>query len=332
MNCEVIPLDLRLVRDFIVAGGRTGRKRNYVVVLDEVGLGEAAGSVQYGATPEVIETDLAFAAKRIRALDETAIPSFLETLEGTICAPALCALSTAWHDNQGKRLRQRLHERLGLSPAIGLKTSVTVSIGDLEALAEWRRAGYDLFKIKMDADAVRAGQVLELICETTDVQFRIDANASWDYDDAVRVAGQLPPGRVELIEQPFSADALDDWMKLREKTDIPLIMDESIANRDDVKRAARYVDGVNVKIQKSGRLETAVAAMRFAEELKLKVMLGCMIESSVGIAAARELSALADYLDLDGRLLCADDPFSGLSYERGYIQGAEGWGHGVVFA
>lgn len=113
---------------------------------------------------------------------------------------------------------------------------------------------------------------------------------------------------------------------------VPVFMDESVQSSDDVERVAGYVDGVNIKIQKSGLLETAIEAMKTAHRLGLKVMLGCMVESSVGIAAAYHLSGLADYLDLDGRLLIESDPFTGLSYADGRIAVAGDKGHGVSFA
>ena len=135
-----------------------------------------------------------------------------------------------------------------------------------------------------------------------------------------------------MIEQPFSPEDRDAWLQLKETCQIPLFMDESIVSADDIDKASEYIDGVNIKIQKSGRLETAVEAIKTARRQNLKIMLGCMIESSVGIAAAWQLSGAADYIDLDGRLLVESDPFTGLEYLQGIIETADNFGHGVVRA
>jgi L-alanine-DL-glutamate epimerase-like enolase superfamily enzyme len=246
--------------------------------------------------------------------------------------PALCAVSTAWCDWQSKKNRMPLYKYLNIDPPSKKKSSITISVGDDEALRERLESGFKHVKIKMDADDTQNDQLIGVINNSENAHFRIDANGSWSYDKAERIISAFSLEKVELIEQPFLPEAVDDWVRFRENYRIPLFMDESISNVDDVKRSAGYVDGVNIKIQKSGLLETAVEAIRTAQELGLKIMLGCMIESSVGIAAAYHLSARADYLDLDGRLLIEDDPFTGLTYDKAKIIIGNDLGHGVSFA
>jgi L-alanine-DL-glutamate epimerase-like enolase superfamily enzyme len=332
MRCKIVPIELKLKRDFVVAGGKESLKRNYIFIIEEIGIGEAAGSVHYGVTPDDIEKDLNKAVNNLAGIIGDDIEEFSNALKTNICAPALCALSTAWYDWKSRQISVPLNEFLELEPPPEVYTSITVSVGDTEALADMIKDGYGRIKIKMDDDSSRNDELIDIIKNADGNKFRIDANSSWTLAEARRVVRALPEERVELIEQPFPPEAVEDWKRLRDNTGIPLFMDESIVSAGDVTRVAGYVDGVNIKIQKSGWLDTAVKAMQTARALGLKVMLGCMIESSVGIAAAYMMSSLADYYDLDGRLLVEDDPFSGLSYNKGILHLTDEYGHGVSFA
>lgn len=332
MKCEVRPIELALHRDFIVAGGRERLKRNCLLVIEGIGLGEAAGSVQYGPTPDEIERDLRKIAAYLADVQNGDAACHHDIAGMGLCPPALCAFSTAWHDWKCKASRRYLYEQFGLPPPHPVDTSVTVSVGDRKALAEWQARGYRRIKVKMAADHAGNEPIVAAMTAADKGLFRIDANGSWTYDMAARLLERLPRDRIELIEQPFPSAAADDWHRLRGAFSIPLFMDESICTADDVKSVAGYVDGVNIKLQKSGLLETAAAAVDAARDAGLMVMLGCMIESSVGIAAAYQFSGIADYCDLDGRLLIRDDPFSGLAYENGNVIVSGEFGHGVSLA
>jgi L-alanine-DL-glutamate epimerase-like enolase superfamily enzyme len=332
MNCEVLPIKLKLKREFIVAGGREKLKKNFIFIIQGQGLGEAAGSIHYGVSADEIEADLKRAVDFLGDLEDDVDENTISEIGVDLCSPAQCAISTAWHDWQARRINQSLYERLGLGGPPPAETSITVSVGDWESLVEQVKSGHKHIKIKMDCGDNRNEELIRLMDESSGVIFRIDANGSWSYDDAEKALSSLLAGKIELIEQPFPADATDDWERLRSQCSIPLFMDESIVSAADVKRCAGFVDGVNIKIQKSGRLETAIEAMKTARALGLRVMLGCMIESSVGIATAYHLSSLADCLDLDGRLLIEGDPFSGLTYEEGQLKIVSESGHGISFA
>jgi L-Ala-D/L-Glu epimerase len=330
MKVEIFPIDLRLKREFVIAGGQTRIKRNYALVLDGIGLGEASGSVKYGPLPKVIENDLKKVERTLTDLNESVWKDSLEQLSADICPAALCAFSTAICDREARRSRRPLHEYFGLQTPAQRKTSVTISVGDIDVVRQWLSAGYDIIKIKMDDNEAVCRAGIEMIKSCPAAHFRIDANGSWSYAHAVDVVTALPIDRVEMIEQPFPPEAEDDWQRLHEITHIPLFMDESIATPADIKRVAGIVDGVNIKLQKSGRLETAIAAMREAKRFGLKIMIGCMIESSVGVAAAYCLSGPVDYIDLDGCLLAEDETFCGLEYRRGLIEIADHYGHGIT--
>ncbi len=332
MKCEVIPIDLKLKREFIVAGGSESLKRNFVFIIDGSGLGEAAGSVHYGVSTEEIENDLNIAAERLAGCDDSIPTETFAELERLISPPAICAVSTAWLDRKAKANRIPLYQYLRLEAPAKLPTSITVSVGDTSSLSEQLDSGIHYVKLKMNDDINLNNQIIEAVNNSKNTKFRIDANGSWGMAETERIVSLLAVDKIDFIEQPFGPEAVDDWKLFGEQSPIPLIMDESIVGADDVKRVAQYVDGINIKIQKSGRLESAVEAITVARSLGLKIMIGCMIESSLGIAAAYHLSGAADYLDLDGRLLIDGDPFSGLAYDRGELKLSNDYGHGISFA
>ena len=331
MHCEIKLAELRLRRHFVIAGGKASERRNAFFIIDGIGIGEGAGSVYYGAASEQIELELAVAADTINN-EHSDIAEFILKHDGRFSSQAICAMSTAYHDYLCKKQKKKLYEYFGLEAPPKKKTSITVSIGDTEAIEEFVRAGYETIKLKMDTDEAKRKRMAEMLRKHASLRVRVDANGSWDIDFAKRFLADVEASQIELIEQPFSEEAVASWKELKDLTDIPLFMDESVTSADDVIRAKELCHGINVKIQKSGRIETAIQTLKTARSMGLQTMLGCMIESSVGIATAYHLSSLADFIDLDGRLLIKGDEFTGLSYENGYLVISDDPGHGVVFA
>ena len=144
---------------------------------------------------------------------------------------------------------------------------------------------------------------------------RIDANTGWTRDDAERLLPEIIALGVELIEQPFPARAYRDLGWLQERSSIPIVADESAVTEEDLDALVGVVGGVNVKLAKCGGIGPAKAMLERAHELGFKTFLGCMEETSVGIAASAAVASLADWIDLDGCLLLADDPFEGLELD-----------------
>ncbi len=326
MQIKIRPLDLKLKRDFIIAGGHAESKNNFLVICEGIGLGEASGSVAYGPEPGEIERDLVSLAKKLKDVGFQSGGIVIREMAEEFSKPALCGISTAWYDFCAKRDNQSLAGLFGLPEAVQMETSVTVSIGDSSEIENWVKLGYRNIKVKLGRDFKSA---LNVINRYQDVKFRIDANGSWKESDAQIFIEQISGSNVKLIEQPFSAGDVENWKRLKESRNIPIFMDESIVSADDVMRVASYVDGVNIKIQKSGSIEVACDALKRARLLGLKTMIGCMIESSVGIATAMQLSSLADYIDLDGQLLLDDERFVGLEYNDGLVKVTGKIGHGV---
>jgi len=187
---------------------------------------------------------------------------------------------------------------------------------------------YPVLKVKVGLDSDEA--TIEAVRSVTKKPLRVDANEGWKTkEEAVRKINWLETQGVELIEQPLPAHMLEEMRYVRGKVHIPVIADEASLHPSDIPKLAPYFDGVNVKVDKCGGLLEALRMIEVARSLRLKVMLGCMISSSVAITAAAQLSPLVDYADLDGHLLIRDDPFRGVTVERGRLVLPDGPGLGL---
>jgi L-alanine-DL-glutamate epimerase-like enolase superfamily enzyme len=235
-----------------------------------------------------------------------------ETVPGNRSAHA--AVSAALHDLFGKRAGMPVWQLLGLDPADAPLSSFTIGIDEPAAVAERVRAmtGWPILKIKLGSDRDR--EMIEAIRETDDSRrLQVDANAAWTADEAIRNIQYLADLGVEMVEQPLPPGDPAAWRRVRDGSPIPIYADESCICSTDVPGLAGLVDGVNIKLAKCGGIREALRAVHTARASGLEVMFGCMLESTLGIAAAAHLAPLADRLDLDGAALLAEDPFSGPS-------------------
>jgi L-Ala-D/L-Glu epimerase / N-acetyl-D-glutamate racemase len=239
------------------------------------------------------------------------------------------AIDAALHDWVGKRVGEPVWRLLGLSPT-SPPTSYTIGIDTIEGTADrTRRAhGYEVLKVKVGGpdDLAR----LQAVRDNTSARIRIDGNEGWTLETARELMPVLVELGVEFVEQPFPAADIDSFRALREITPrIPVIVDEGCRDLLDVPRVAAYADGVNIKLAKSGGIREAVRMIHAARALGLQVMLGCMIESELGIAAAAQIASLVDHVDLDGHLLISNSPFTGLGFRDGGVVASADPGLGV---
>jgi L-alanine-DL-glutamate epimerase-like enolase superfamily enzyme len=210
------------------------------------------------------------------------------------------------------------------------RTSFTIAIGaPAEMLAQARAAAaFGTLKIKLgfDGDLELARALARELPGTT---FRYDANEGWGRERAAKSLEVLAGLGAELVEQPLPAADAAGQAWLRERTEVPLFADEAVLTLDDVGTTGELFDGVVVKLAKTGGIGTAFALISACKARGLRVLLGCMVESSLGIAAALQLGGLADHVDLDGALLLADDPFEGIDVCRDVLTASEEPGLGV---
>ena len=220
---------------------------------------------------------------------------------------------------------------LGLSPSPIPESSFTVSLAELQDMRRQAREamleGHNILKVKLGTD--RDVQIIEALREEAPAaRLRVDANAAWSRHTARRMLDVLDAARVELLEQPLAAADLEGHAELRRFSRLPIMADESLHHVSDIPALAESFDAVNLKLAKLGGPLQALRALRTARALNMGVMMGCMIESSLGVAAGVHLAGLCDWADLDGALLLADDPYSGLEWQAGSVQRptAAGWG------
>jgi L-alanine-DL-glutamate epimerase-like enolase superfamily enzyme len=224
---------------------------------------------------------------------------------------AKCAIDVALHDLAAQVAGLPLHRFLGL-PAEIPPTDFSIGLDRPEVVAERARraAHFPALKIKVGGPDDLA--TLEAVRAVYDGPLRVDANTGWTPEDAVRLLPALERLGVVLIEQPFPAARFDQLRWLQARSPLPIVADESAIGIADLDGLVGVVAGVNVKLAKCGGVGPARRMLDRARELGLRTFLGCMEETSVGIAASAAVASLAEWVDLDGNLLLADDPFEGL--------------------
>jgi L-alanine-DL-glutamate epimerase-like enolase superfamily enzyme len=289
------------------------------------GIGEASPHDRWGESPESVVAQLE--AADIGSLTG---PFDLEGLGALLpSGAARAALDIAMHDLAARRAGIGLSELLGLAGRTRPPTSVTVPISDPERMVERARSLADHPAIKLKVGFDGDVEVVRDIRSVYDGTIRIDANEGWDADAAIERLKELGALDIELCEQPIPADNYDDLARVTESSPIPVFADEDACTAEDVARLVGTVDGVNLKLRKTGGVREFVRAAAVARAHNMKLMIGCDLESGVAVTAGAHVAALVDFADLDGPLLLADDPYPGVTYERGQMTLPDGPGLGV---
>ncbi|WP_417445024.1 dipeptide epimerase [Joostella sp.] len=224
---------------------------------------------------------------------------------------AICALDLACHDLYGKILGKPLHEIWGTSTDSYPITNYTIGIDSVEKMVEkMLEKPWPLYKVKLGTN--NDIEIVKQLRENTDAIFRIDANNAWTPEQTLEFAPQLKELGVEFLEQPLPADNLEGYKQIIDKCVLPIIADESCIVEEDVDKCAGHFTGINIKLTKCGGLTPALRMIKRGKELGLKVMVGCMTESSVGISAIAQLTPQLDYVDMDGAMLLKHDIAKGV--------------------
>ncbi len=296
------------------------------------GIGEGAPIIRYGENTEEARR----AVESIRDLLVPADPWKFMRLQADISHrlagqyAAKSAIDIAIMDWIGKKLGIPLYRYFGLDPADAPVTSFSIGIDTPEMTRQkvQEAESYPVLKVKVGLDSDEA--TLDAIRSVTKKPLRVDANEGWkSKEEAVRKINWLETMGVELIEQPMPAAMLDDIRWVRSRVHIPIIADEACLRSTDIPKLAGCFDGVNIKLDKSGGILEANRMIQIARSLGMKIMIGCMVSSSVSITAAAHLSPLADYADLDGNLLVSNDPYEGARVQSGCLILPDGPGLGL---
>jgi len=231
----------------------------------------------------------------------------------------LAALDCAAHDLWGRLENMPVHQLWGLNPNDAVNSSFTIGIDEVDVmiakLAEM--PDWPFYKIKLGTE--HDLEIITALREHTEAVFRVDANCGWNPNEAAALSGEMARQGVEFIEQPLLPEAHEAQAQLFRESALPLIADENCVSEDDVPRCVNHFHGINIKLCKCGGLTPARRMIANARELGLKVMVGCMTESSVGISAAAQLAPLLDYADLDGAVLLAEDAADGVQLHKGQL-------------
>lgn len=335
MNLRLHKFDLRLRHTFTISRESIDVQPTLIVELEEDGLrgfGEATTNRYYGATYENMTAALESVRGDLASRPAGDPAELWSDLSVQLAEHpfAQCALDQAAHDLWGKKLGQPVYKLWGLTTEKNPVTNYTIGIDDIDVMVAKMKElpDWPVYKIKLgtphDIEIIRA------LREQTDSVFRVDANCGWTADETIGNARELKSLNVEFIEQPLAADDIAGMASIRGRSALPIIADESCIVEADVDRcAAQGFDGVNIKLVKCGGLTPARRMIARARQLGLKVMVGCMTESTVGISAIAQLLPLLDFVDMDGALLLAEDIAAGVTIEGGVCCYAEENGCGV---
>src|SRR5579863_7593531 len=297
------------------------------------GYGEASPDEYYGETPETVQACLSMFAELL-GNDPFAIEDITRHMNKAVRLnpAAKAAIDMALYDLVGKMLNVPLYKLFGLNADKTPHTSFTLGIdtpAEMAKKALAARRDYPIFKVKVgtkhDVDNIKA--IREV---APSVVIRVDANTAWTPKEAIKMITALAPYNIEFVEQPVAAHDLQGLKLVREHSPVPIMADESCVVVEDIPRVAECVDGIVIKLMKCGGLRHALKMIHTAKAHNLKIMLGCMIESSLAITAAAHLTPLVDYADLDGHLLISNDPYEGVKVEAGKLILPDTPGLGVV--
>jgi L-alanine-DL-glutamate epimerase-like enolase superfamily enzyme len=326
LSWQVLELHTRHAFNIARAVAPSVRRTVWLRLIDDDGVegwGEAAPNAYYGETAETVTALLPRYAEVLADVRADGVHG-LDRIEKDLMmsvrrnAAARSALSAALHDLAGKRLGVPVWKLWGLDPAAVPPSCFSIGIDDIGAMRERvaEAKAYPILKIKVGTD--RDDEILGMVrAERPDAIIRVDANTGWTVKQAVRNLPMLEEIGIELIEEPLAPDDFDGLRLLRERSSIPIIADESCRNADDIPRLAGCVDGINIKLAKCGSLREAVRMVHVARAHRMRVMLGCMIESTLAVAGAMQIAPLVDYVDVDAPALLADDPFEGPGMDGG---------------
>ena len=323
-------IDLNLRHVFRTARGGSATRSNVIVEVDHEGhsgIGEAAPIKRYAQSVETSARAIGEMAGRIDDPRAYAVAAARAAVKGEAAAEA--AMDMALHDLAGRRLGAPLYELLGLDPRKTPQTSFTIGLDTPEVVVRKVReaSAYPILKVKLGSDDDR--EVLTAVRDTTDRPIRVDANEGWTPAEALARLEWLARMGVELVEQPLPAAMIAETRELRRLSPLPFYADESVHRAADIPPLAGAFDGINIKLMKCGGLNEALDMIAVARAHGMKIMLGCMIESSIAITAAAHISPLVDIADLDGNLLLDHDPYVGATVRDGRLVLPDGPGLGV---
>lgn len=314
---------LPLKHTFTISRGSKYHANNVILRLQSDGItafGEAAPNPRYNESPESV---IAF----LKKLDLSRISNIFDiqsTMDAIIAVDkhehsAHAAVEMALCDWIGKKLDIPLYKLWNAPSSTGPQSSVTLGLGSSQELEQKLSEveTYPILKVKLGS-ATSDREIIRQIRKHTDKRLWVDANEGWtDVEQARDMIAFLAENGVRLVEQPMPASRIDDIAKLKETSSLPILADEGFTGTEPLKDIVTAYHGINIKLMKIGGMTPALRTIARARQHGLKVMIGCMLESSLANTAGAVVSMFADYADLDGAFLLAEDPFKGFTFTNG---------------
>lgn len=242
---------------------------------------------------------------------------------------AKCAVDMAYYDWQAKIAKKPLWVYLNLTVNNLPGSCFTIGMKELDRMTEEiKTSDFPSFKIKLGGE--NDVELIKHVFRNTKKPIKADVNGGWDIETALKNMEKLDKLGLEFIEQPLDKESLSSYEILKKRSITPIFADESCFFYEDIESCSKYFDGINIKLSKCGGIYPALRMVQKARSLGLKLMLGCMTESSVGISTIAHLSSLFDYIDMDGATLLKNDPAFGVRLEKGFPAFNNSFGHGAV--
>jgi L-Ala-D/L-Glu epimerase len=333
MQINTHTIALKSKYPFRIAHGVRLSTDTFIVELQKngiSGLGEATPVPYYGITPAVMDEIIIKNKNLIENADWNHPSELWEILNPVLNNTFVqCAIDLAAYDIWAKIQGKKLYETLGLKLNSNIKSNYTIGIDEPEIMAQkMLEYAFPIYKIKLGT--AQDVEIVKYLRSKTDAVFRIDANCAWDVDEAVKNIEIFKNLNVEFIEQPLKADDTIGMRELKKHSSLPLMADESCIKEADVDTCFGLFDGINIKLAKCGGLTPALRMIENARRKNMRVMMGCMTETSIGISSIAHITPLLDYVDMDGALLISNDPAEGVIVENGNLVFPNRNGNGAI--
>ncbi len=335
MNVAYKAFNLPFRYPFTISKGTKTHQPALVVRLGNRGIegyGEAPAITYYDITVEKMIQDLEQKKNFVEKFAFTEPARYWHYLHHLFPAnPFLvCALDIAAWDMFGKMYGKPLHQLWGFKPHDQMAVcDYTIGIDTIDRMvAKMKEKPWPIYKIKVGTP--QDIEIVTALRNNTDAVFRVDANAAWTLEEALAKIPQLKELGVEFVEQPLAKDNWEGMKILYKESPLPLIADESCVFESDVDKCVNHFHGINIKLTKCSGLTPALRMIEKARSYNMKIMVGCMNESTVGTAAIAHLLPALDYVDMDGPLLLSEDIAEGISYEYGKVNIPQGHGLGIT--
>jgi L-alanine-DL-glutamate epimerase-like enolase superfamily enzyme len=334
-ECTLKRLNLRHTWTTTMSSSEYRETVQFALTRDGItGYGEGAPIIRYEEYPKTAKQAVDAILPQIEAGDPFQYRKMLAGVRKSLGEhqhAAMAAVDLAVFDWVGKKLNVPLYKLLGIDPADAPITDFSIGIDTPEITRQKTREAADFPILKVKVGLKTDEETIEAVRSVSNKPIRVDANEGWtDKEEAIRKINWLESQGVVVIEQPMPAHMTEEIRYVRSKVHLPIIADEACTDVTMIPHLVDAYDGINVKLDKSGGILEALRWIEVARAMNLKVMIGCMVSSSCTVTAAAHLSPLVDFVDLDGNLLIANDPWQGVKVEKGKLLLPSGPGLGLI--